>query len=503
MYVNLCKPFTHEIVYKGTNIIADWAFIDAELGCIKIEPYVGVDLGIHELTLVTTLALYDVDVVNFESFTVDVYDCIPTVFSNGASIPDIYYKWGFIEKTFDASTMLNGFTQSPQCGYPIIFEAFRYESDGYLTPLDEVVEVKYYDQAGVFGFQKCGPSSGPDDECLDTEYTKTIPIRLVAHAGSSDKVFLDFSIIFEPDCTKDTIHFHDNEQFADIPYYIQSPASSTTITPIFTQKIPECELSCKLSENMELWDPVSSSTIISQFSLGSGELVVNTGDISKDNTKVLLVVECTSVDSIVSTTDGSPERRDAVSFRASLYDHCRRVDLAPALISKSQIDTELFETLYTDFDPAYIVDGSACSDFEYIFKSPSLSAPSFTISNGQIKSEPTDFSDEVGFKEFLVEACLVNYKFDKINCVNSEIAQYYILDPCERTEILVNNYIPDDMLAVYQGGQDVIPEFLTSINFPDTESIRIYNKGYPRDVCGQNGYSFVSQLTNQPVPFMN
>ena len=26
------KPFTHEIVYRGTNIIADWAFIDLDLG---------------------------------------------------------------------------------------------------------------------------------------------------------------------------------------------------------------------------------------------------------------------------------------------------------------------------------------------------------------------------------------------------------------------------------------------------------------------------------------
>ena len=125
------------------------------------------------------------------------------------------------------------------------------------------------------------------------------------------------------------------------------------------------------------------------------------------------------------------------------------------------------------------------------------------VSDLTIRSEPTDFQKHVGVKEYLVEACLVNTSFAKINCVNSEINAFDIADPCERTEILVNSFVPDGELSVYQTGLDVVPEFLTSLNFPDTESIRIYNKGYPRDVCGQNGYRFVSQLSNAAIPFMS
>ena len=90
----------------------------------------------------------------------------------------------------------------------------------------------------------------------------------------------------------------------------------------------------------------------------------------------------------------------------------------------------------------------------------------------------------MGRIEYIIEACLVNVRFEKINCVNSAVYAFEIADPCERTEILINSYIPDGELSVYQTGLDVMPEFLTSINFPDTEAIRIYNLGYPRDVCG-------------------
>ena len=61
------------------------------------------------------------DVRSYEDFSVEVYDCVPTIFSNGATIGDIYHKWGFTENTYDASDLLNFFSQSPQCGYPILF----------------------------------------------------------------------------------------------------------------------------------------------------------------------------------------------------------------------------------------------------------------------------------------------------------------------------------------------------------------------------------------------
>ena len=316
-YVNLCQPLKHALYYAGTDIVADWAFVDPERGLLKIEPYVGVDLGVHQLTMRTTLALYDVSVVSTEDFEVQVYDCIPTVLTNGADIPDIVYKWGYIEKTYDASTMLNQYSQSPDCGYPIVFEAFYHSNRATdaLTPIAEVREVQYYAEAGVFGFQKCGPSAMDDPECLETPYTKVIPIRLVATAGQSAPVFLDFDIIFKPDCSKDTIHFHDNEDFADITYYMMAPPKPTEIRPIYSQAIPECALSCRLSEQMVLWDPVSADTIVSQFSLGKGDLIIQSADHNKDDTRVILAVECTSVESQVTTTDGSPDRKDAVSFR--------------------------------------------------------------------------------------------------------------------------------------------------------------------------------------------
>lgn len=64
----------------------------------------------------------------------------------------------------------------------------------------------------MFAFEKCGPVNGPDSECADYQYTKVIPIRLVAYAGQAEEVYLDFSIIFEPDCTKDTISFNEGSE---------------------------------------------------------------------------------------------------------------------------------------------------------------------------------------------------------------------------------------------------------------------------------------------------
>ena len=134
------------------------------------------------MTLRTSLSLYDVDVRNYEDFSVEVFDCIPTLFSNGASISDIQHVWGLNESTYDVSNLVNSFSQSPQCGYPILFQAYLYDN-GSTQSLSTVSEVTFYEEANVFAFEKCGPINGPDSECDDYQYTKSIPIRLVARAG--------------------------------------------------------------------------------------------------------------------------------------------------------------------------------------------------------------------------------------------------------------------------------------------------------------------------------
>lgn len=57
---------------------------------------------------------------------------------------------------------------------------------------------------------------------------------------------------------------------------------------------------------------------------------------------------------------------------------------------------------------------------------------------------------------------------------------------------------------MYQGGEIVLEQFLTSQYFPDSESLRIESLGYPADACGPNAYYFVSQLSDLgPVPFLD
>jgi len=86
----------------------------------------------------------------------------------------------------------------------------------------------------------------------------------------------------------------------------------------------------------------------------------------------MIVIECVSVESTVTFTDGSPDRKDAVSFRVQVFDHCRRVDLEPPVIRDSLVETELFETLFNPFSHADVIGGYDCSAFEYTFKSPQL-----------------------------------------------------------------------------------------------------------------------------------
>lgn len=106
----------------------------------------------------------------------------------------------------------------------------------------------------------------------------------------------------------------------------------------------------------------------------------------------------------------------------------------------------------------------------------------------------------------MVEACLTNWAFEPINCVTSQKATFRISDPCYRTEILMLGQISMGEFEMFQTGTHILPQFLTPVNFPDSESIRISQLSplYPVDACGPNGYAFVSQLTNTgPIPFFS
>lgn len=104
-------------------------------------------------------------------------------------------------------------------------------------------------------------------------------------------------------------------------------ATPQAVAPTFSQAIPECPVVCELSENADRWNPASPTTVVSQFSPTYADFVINTANVGLDNTKVLLVIECSSVDSTVSSSDGSADRSDAIGVKINLYDHCRRVDI--------------------------------------------------------------------------------------------------------------------------------------------------------------------------------
>lgn len=229
--------------------------------------------------------------------------------------------------SYSASGDLNPVFQSPDCGYLISYEAFVIANDGGLIPVDQVYEIAFFPTSKVFAYSKCGKDSDPlDPECAGTQYTKVIPVRLVAKVGVTviSTASLDFNIIIKPDCTKDTIAFNIPLDFGTFPYYVTSPlATPQVLSPTYTQLIPECQVVCDLFENLVKWDPSAPNTIVSSFNYDTGEIVVNTNDLTLDASESLLVVECVSTESTVVSTVGEPDRRDGCDFEIKLFDQCR------------------------------------------------------------------------------------------------------------------------------------------------------------------------------------
>jgi hypothetical protein len=183
-YTNYCKPYSYNIVYKGTDIAVGFINLDAGSGVMSLTPSMGDPLGVVMLTLKSKLYIWpNFSVINYEDFYVEITECIPVLNSNGVELPDRFTKWGFSDAYLDASLILSMFSMSPQCDYLITFESYRHE-DGFLTPVSEVSEVAFFPVSKVFAYAKCGPDSDPfDPECAGTPYTKVIPIRIIAKAG--------------------------------------------------------------------------------------------------------------------------------------------------------------------------------------------------------------------------------------------------------------------------------------------------------------------------------
>ena len=337
-YVNFCKPFSYEIVYKGTNLLVDFVSLDAINGVMQLHPDTNSPLGVSVLTLRTQLYIFpSFTVINYVDFEVTVTECIPTLLSNGIALKDKYTKWGYGEAYYDVSLLLSMFTMDPKCGYPITFDAYCHDEQNNLTVLTEVSEVAWFPSSKVFAYSKCGPDSDPfDPECAGTPYTKVVPIRLIARAGlytiveAAPEHWIDFNIIFEPDCTKDTIYFDIPHDYGQISYFLTSPlATQKVMNPIYIQSIPECPVLCDLFENLVKWDASNPDTIVSAFDQITGKITLNSNDITKDGSQTLLVMECVSLESDIVSSIGEPDKRDGCDFEINLFDACSLTTIQP------------------------------------------------------------------------------------------------------------------------------------------------------------------------------
>lgn len=232
-------------------------------------------LGVSELTLRTKLYIWpNFHVIQYENFIVEVTECIPQLLTGNVELQDKFTKWGYGEAYYDVSLPLTQVVMDPACGYEIFYEAFTVNQLNELIPLSEVPEVSFMPENKLFQYSKCGPASQPDPDCEGTVVTKVIPIRIVARAGlytiveSSPSEWIAFNIVFEPDCTKDTIYFNIPSDFSQVPYYITSPVGTPKlINPMFIQSIPECPVLCDLFENLERWDATKPTTIVTDFDI--------------------------------------------------------------------------------------------------------------------------------------------------------------------------------------------------------------------------------------------
>lgn len=118
IYTNFCKPYSYDIVYKGTNMLVDFVSLSDASGLLKLHPDTNSPLGTTMLTLRTKLYIWpNYNVINYEDFPVTVTECVPTLNSNGVALADRFTKWGFNTAYYDIAFKLNQFTMAPNCGY--------------------------------------------------------------------------------------------------------------------------------------------------------------------------------------------------------------------------------------------------------------------------------------------------------------------------------------------------------------------------------------------------
>ena len=358
-YYDYCQPVTLEIVFRNTNIIVPFVELRDEVGIDGVQkimyltPQVGDPIGQQYLTLNARLSIFPSDyVIEQVDFDVWITECITDLTFIGSPIPDIYWKWGYELTAFEATSFLQ-YQQAPECEYLITFEAFCHEND-ILTPLDDLEEVQFYPSSKTFTYEKCGPSSnGLDPECAGTPYTKVIPIRIVAYAGLTQiatEDTVEFNIIFEPDCTKDTIFFNIPVDFGVFNYFVSSTnPGELFLRPTYTQLIPECQVVCDLFENLTKWSSSNVNSIVTAFDPDTGFITVQSADLTLDDSKSLLVVECVSMESTVVSTIGEPDRRDGCDFEIEIYDDCRNAVLQPPVIDQYDTPVSLYSVDYAYF----------------------------------------------------------------------------------------------------------------------------------------------------------
>lgn len=260
---------------------------------------------------------------------------------------------------------------------------------------------------------------------------------------------------------------------------------------------------CDLFENLAPWEPTRVDSIVTSFDPDTGFITVVSSDLTLDDSRSLLVVECVSVDSTIVSTIGEPDRRDGCDFEIEIYDDCRNANLVAPVIERDNISMDLYSVEFSAFSQAINTDITGCSTFQYELVSDDLSAPTYQINGLSVRAEPTNYLTDVGVHEYQIRAYLVNYVNQPINSVLSAPAYFTVSDPCKQTQILVQTSIPDDVFYIYQSGKVILPEFLSNTNFPDTVSQQAEAAGYGENVCGDNNYSVVSQFSGFELSFFD
>lgn len=83
-YSNFCKPFSYDIVYKGTNMPVNFVGLEDGPGILKLYPNTFSPIGISVLTLRTKLFVWpSYNVIDYQDFSVEVTECVPSIDSNG------------------------------------------------------------------------------------------------------------------------------------------------------------------------------------------------------------------------------------------------------------------------------------------------------------------------------------------------------------------------------------------------------------------------------------